>query len=108
MWYRGIGITSPSWTVCYATSPDGVHWTRCAENPVLQGQAGSWDAKIWYPRVLVEQDRYSMWYSSTDSGQVGEVGYAYLLVPEQLCGAALVGLALCLLGRRIARNQRSN
>jgi len=106
MWYRGIGITSRSWTVCYAISPDGVNWERYAQNPVLEGQSGGWDAKLWFPRVIREEDRYSMWYTSTDSG-VGQVGYAYLKIPEQLCAATVAGLVLCSCAQGSTQHRRN-
>lgn len=85
MWYRGI---STDWTVCYATSSDGISWTRYHGNPVLHGEAGGWDEKIWFPRVILEENRYSMWYVSSNTDVVG---YAYSPIPERLL---LVG-ALC-------------
>jgi predicted GH43/DUF377 family glycosyl hydrolase len=88
MWYRGIG-ESLEWTVCYATSADGITWTRYPENPVLRGDPGSWDERIWFPRVLAEEGRYSMWYTSADDD---EIGYAYLPIGQ--CFTIAAGLAI--------------
>jgi len=77
MWYRGI--EGRNWTICHATSSNGVDWSRNPQNPVLQGESGSWDERVWFPRVLVEEDRYSMWFASAE---FNEIGYAYLPVAE--------------------------
>jgi len=34
MWYTGEGLDS-KWRIGYATSPDGINWTKYAWNPVL-------------------------------------------------------------------------
>ncbi len=72
MWYTGTG-TSGSGGVGLATSPDGVHWTRYASNPVfVKGSTGSWDsASPARPSVLILNDVYHMWYGSN-----GAIGYA--------------------------------
>jgi predicted GH43/DUF377 family glycosyl hydrolase len=92
MWYRGIG-KGGHWTVCYATSKDGINWERYAENPVLTGKPGGWDNRIWFPRVLLEEDRYSMWYASADED---EIGYAFLPISQCfIAGAAgVIGIVL--------------
>lgn len=63
MWYH-------SWDgrhrrVGYATSPDGLEWTKHPGNPVLDvGERGSWDAsQVAVPTVLRVGDRYLMWYA---------------------------------------------
>ncbi len=93
MWYRGI---KEKWTTCYADSPDGVNWQRYAQNPVLSGEAGGWDARVWFPRLLVEENKYSMWYTSAD---INDIGYAYLTIDEGLVFVSVAGIA-CVLCRR--------
>ncbi len=89
MWYRGINV---NWTICYASSHDGIAWIRVAGNPVLRGSPGDWDAKVWFPRLLLEDERYSMWYCSDTQD---EIGYAYSPVAE---GFALLTIsALCMI-----------
>ncbi len=77
MWYRGIDVYN--WTVCYATSDDGVNWSRYDDNPVLRGEPEAWDARMWFPRVLDEEGIRSMWYTSADTN---EVGYAHLAIAQ--------------------------
>lgn len=64
MWYlgwndkdkRGIG---------YATSPDGINWTKYSGNPVLtNGPVGSYDQYIWEARVMKDGTIYRMYYQA--------------------------------------------
>ncbi len=49
------------------TSPDLVHWTRWAENPVLRVSAGRWDAKFCSdPGVVWYGGRWAMYYFGFD------------------------------------------
>ena len=54
MWYVG-SADNLYWSTGLATSPDGVHWTKYAGNPVLPSAGGS--------SVLYENGTYRMWYS---------------------------------------------
>jgi hypothetical protein len=61
MWYSGYSgqlQSSTSIAIGLATSSDGVHWTRNANNPVIKpGAAGSWnDLRVLAPDVIVESD----------------------------------------------------
>jgi len=61
-----------------ATSPDGLAWTRCAENPVLvPGDPGAWD-ESWAadPAVLMEGTTFKMWYRGRSAGGTNAIGYA--------------------------------
>lgn len=68
MWYTGqtYGATAADdmFRIGYATSPDGIHWTRSSENPVLSpGFLGSWDDKrVWRPSVISTGSGYIMYY----------------------------------------------
>jgi len=81
MWYRGIGLMQRNWTICYASSTDGVTWTKHEGNPVLGGQEDTWLYRLWFPRVVRGPDGYSMWFTSRVSG---EVGYAFYPISESL------------------------
>jgi hypothetical protein len=67
MWYRGAAdlTTLDGAAIGYATSPDGVTWTRQGSGPVLSPAGGSaWDADIlWSASVLPDAAGYRMWYS---------------------------------------------
>jgi len=62
-----------------ATSPDGINWTKHAENPVLRlGPAGSWDAGILIcNEVLFDEAEqlFKIWYVGGYNGIYG-IGYA--------------------------------
>jgi len=66
MWYEGIPKLSLSegMQIGHATSPDGIHWTKDAENPVLEmGASGEWDDEwVSQPEVLTNGSEYHMWY----------------------------------------------
>lgn len=70
MWYapnnRAVG---------YATSSDGINWTKYAENPILEGTPGAWDKDgISAPFVIkFGPNDYRMWYQD---GNYAKIGYA--------------------------------
>jgi predicted GH43/DUF377 family glycosyl hydrolase len=73
LWYRG-GVTGG---IGYATSPDGIAWTKSAANPVLASGSGGWDDSVYSPRVVFDGAGYHLWYSGCDpSGDLCQVGYA--------------------------------
>ena len=60
MWYNGIDAAGRM-TINYATSPDGITWTKYESNPVID--LGP-DTAAYYPSVLKVEDTYMMWYTS--------------------------------------------
>ena len=75
MWYTGSNGTIQQFG--YATSPDGVNWTKHNENPIMGlGPSGSWD-DVWIasPRVLITQSSYEVFYSAFDGSNI-RIGYA--------------------------------
>ncbi len=75
MWYGGHDGTTTR--IGYATSPDGITWTRYAGNPVLDvGEPGSWeDDGLGSPYVMFDGSIYHMWYGGGD-GTYTRIGYA--------------------------------
>jgi predicted GH43/DUF377 family glycosyl hydrolase len=75
MWYSGYN--GSNWRIGYATSSDGVNWTKYASNPVLNlGAGGTWDdAHVLRPSVMKEGGVYKMWYSG-HNGSNYRIGYA--------------------------------
>jgi hypothetical protein len=66
MWYHSGGKLG------YATSPDGVTWTKYAGNPVL---SQGWDGGgVGVSSLLLDGDTYKMWTSSGAGATVG-IGY---------------------------------
>lgn len=75
MWYRGGNDTGGG--IGYATSPDGLVWTKYAGNPVITGGSGAWDTTPYHPEVIFDGLVYHMWYSGCDqSDNLCQVGYA--------------------------------
>jgi hypothetical protein len=73
MWYSGGNKDDVR--IGYATSPDGLHWTRYAGNPVLVQEA-SWESvRVLSPCVLRVSGEYQMWYSASN-GQSARICYA--------------------------------
>jgi predicted GH43/DUF377 family glycosyl hydrolase len=88
MWYTSFNeaASDTSNRFGYATSLDGVHWTKYPLNPVFYaGTAGSWDSgDIHDPCVIVEGDTFKMWYAGHD-GSYG-IGYAVAPVGGSITG----------------------
>jgi predicted GH43/DUF377 family glycosyl hydrolase len=76
MWYRGNGNVRVS--IGYATSPDGINWTKYGAGPVLNpSPAGNWDYLVYSSSVIFDGSKYHMWYSGQNyPGTAAEIGYA--------------------------------
>jgi len=76
MWYTGYDSSGVA-RIGYATSPDGVTWTKYGSNPVLDvGAAGSWeDEDVSWPTVIKEGGTYHIWYTGYD-GMTARIGHA--------------------------------
>jgi predicted GH43/DUF377 family glycosyl hydrolase len=79
MWYAddGLGISG----LGYASSTDGINWSKCEENPVLRpGLSGEWDDEgIIVPSVIHEDGKYRLWYWGVGEPQFGypwQTGFA--------------------------------
>lgn len=83
MWYTGERFDDKgavaSAAIGFATSPDGLHWTKFSGNPVLSpGGSGSWDSEwVFRPSVIYTGSSYMMYYQgkSTQSESF-EIGWA--------------------------------
>jgi uncharacterized delta-60 repeat protein len=76
MWYSGHN--GSNWRIGYATSSDGINWSKYSGNPVLNlGAGGSWDdAHVYISSVIKDRDgTYKMWYTG-HSGSNTRIGYA--------------------------------
>jgi predicted GH43/DUF377 family glycosyl hydrolase len=81
MWY--CGEDGATYRIGYATSADGIAWTKHASNPVLNvGTGGAFDdAGVLFPVVYKDNDaddakRYRMLYTGYDGAKY-QIGYAY-------------------------------
>lgn len=74
MWYAGGHSIESEFAIGYATSADGIHWTRYGNMPVFEGKAGSWEhSSAGVPSVLQDGNKLHMWYlgGSADGGTIG-------------------------------------
>ena len=83
MWYGGqttVGGNVTAYQIGYATSPDGIHWTKYVGNPVLTtGPPGTWDSLyVHIPTVIRNGSSYIMYYKgqSTPVSLSGSPGMA--------------------------------
>ncbi|MFN4146335.1 MAG: hypothetical protein ACK4GN_10970, partial [Runella sp.] len=79
--------TVENFQVGYATSTDGINWTKSTQNPVLQiGTVNQWD-RFWaaHPAVIHDglNNKFRMWYTGRDTatitsltGYYWDIGYA--------------------------------
>jgi Leucine-rich repeat (LRR) protein/predicted GH43/DUF377 family glycosyl hydrolase len=71
MWYEGTPTKSLSegMQIGHATSPDGIHWTKDTNNPVLEiGTSGKWDDQwVSQPEVIYNGSEYHMWYGGDNN-----------------------------------------
>ena len=78
MWYTSfLSPTSPDY-LGYATSPDGIHWTKYSGNPVMGPGKAPWEVAGPYGcSVMPFQGGYKMWYAGVDATFLKDnIGYA--------------------------------
>jgi predicted GH43/DUF377 family glycosyl hydrolase len=77
MWYFG-GDQNDVKQIGYATSSDGLSWTKYAGNPVLTvGNPGEWDeTEAGGPRVVYDGATYHLWYHGYSGTCCDSIGYA--------------------------------
>lgn len=65
MWYEGFDGTT--WRICYATSTDGINWTK--QGLVLdKGTGGALDGLgVRHPVVITRSGQYELWYEGKSS-----------------------------------------
>jgi len=80
MWYTGGTSTSQNLQIGYATSVDGMNWSKDSSNPILTpGNTGTWEAgAVGTPTVILDGSEYKMWYaaSMTNPPTQIRIGYA--------------------------------
>ena len=80
MWYTTFRTPTSPCYMGYATSPDGIHWTKYPGNPVMGPGTSAWEAGgPWSCCVMPVSPSggYRAWYSAVDAGLIrGGIGYA--------------------------------
>lgn len=76
MWYGGHD--GANWRIGYATSPDGLNWTKYEGNPVLELRPEPDGEKhVTEPTVIFDGENYEMWFTSElQVGSRWRIGYA--------------------------------
>jgi predicted GH43/DUF377 family glycosyl hydrolase len=94
LWYQGCSIamdpTAPV-EIGYATSDDGINWTKWPDNPVFKDNntTVSWGSEYYTGTVLFFENYYHMWFACfhTTVQASPKIGYAssnYILVDPPL------------------------
>lgn len=88
MWYAGYDVvvdgqsTDGKVNIGYATSTDGISWTKYIGNPVMTTSASGWDLLyVQDPHIIKKDGIYHLWFGGTDTELTGgygqQTGYAY-------------------------------
>ena len=90
-WFFCGGTTSIDEGIGYASSDDGLTWTKDTVNPFVKTEAGTWHSKRAYtPTVLYDADRFSghgqnseykLWYTGRDDANNYQLGYLGRNIP---------------------------
>jgi pimeloyl-ACP methyl ester carboxylesterase/predicted GH43/DUF377 family glycosyl hydrolase len=72
MWYAGV--KNNILQIGYATSSDGINWTKHTGNPVLTADAQ--EPNLYAPTVIRDNDVYKMWYTTVGSTGIYDIKYA--------------------------------
>jgi predicted GH43/DUF377 family glycosyl hydrolase len=78
MWYTGYSSTNKVAQIGYATSTDGITWSKYSGNPILKiGASSAWDGGgVGAPSVIKDGSTYKMWFGGSDTSQWWQIGYA--------------------------------
>jgi len=88
MWFSGVneepmGTPQEKWQIGYATSQDGINWTKYPSNedpqPVISPEEEKGIKSVSYPYVIYENGIYHMWYAATALNLPIKIFYAYSL-----------------------------
>lgn len=76
LWYTGQALGQSR--IGYATSPDGLSWTRVQNEPVLVSEQAWEKVAVMCPHVLWDEPEkvYKMWYSAGEQYEPNAIGYA--------------------------------
>ncbi len=79
MWYSALNQSFQVPAVGYATSRDGVYWTKSPENPILtHGSLGSWDSGgVENQDVILAKGAYMMYYDGFRADTGSSIGLAF-------------------------------
>ena len=82
MWYTGCATSAVLDRIGYATSPDGINWTKHPLNPVFEQGTTLWESgAVAYPCIIPYSNGYKMWYGGY-SANISETGIGYATSPD--------------------------
>jgi len=101
MWYSGLNDNGIVPQIGYATSKDGIAWTRDPSNPILPvGQSGAWDSGAVENECVVQYNGGFLLYydgSGTSSTSLNYIGVAQsppsFVLPETNSPVAMIAVA---------------
>ena len=78
MWYGGDrNGSSPDIDVCYATSSDGLAWSKYSSNPIMRNDANGslWNGTELRPQSVIKRgSTYLLYYAAKGSGNLTQLG----------------------------------
>jgi predicted GH43/DUF377 family glycosyl hydrolase len=113
MWYSALSQSSNTPRIGYATSPDGLTWSRFAGNPILNpGPPGSWDsAGVEEPSVVTTKSGYLIYYDGYTQNTGNRIGVAQspqgFAIPEFFSQTVNLVLATILLTTTLLLNNHT-
>lgn len=76
-WYHGWRVSDGKGQIGYATSTDGITWTKYASNPVLPLALGTWEDSIFCAcPLMISPTEFHMWYTAVNAAGNNRMGYA--------------------------------
>ena len=76
MWYGAENAYGGIDHIGYATSADGINWTKYAGNPVFLAGSANWNSDAVVPGTLMKKDNtYMMWFFGQQGSEIN-IGYA--------------------------------
>jgi len=86
MWFSGFDADGTI-RIGYATSSDGIAWTKYAGNPVIDLGTDDWNnVAVLHPTVVYESGTYKMWFGAVGNGGGGQA-------PRMAYATSLDGIA---------------
>jgi predicted GH43/DUF377 family glycosyl hydrolase len=78
MWYSALSQSAITPRIGYATSSDGLTWTKFPSNPILNlGASGSWDSNgVEEPTVIATKSGYMLYYDGLAADMSNRIGVA--------------------------------
>ncbi len=77
MWYAATDTSVFRWRIGYATSPDGINWTRENNGLPVITPTEPWElSQVEYPNVIYNNGLYEMFYASSAGDVTTQLVYA--------------------------------